>query len=281
MSQFVLLIKPRIILGNVITAAAGFALASRGLFDFRLFIATLGGLAFIIASACVFNNYIDRDADRKMARTQNRALATGAISNRAAILFGIALLASGIFILALYTNPLTAGIALFGFVVYVLFYTFSKYHSVHGTLIGSVAGAIPPVVGYCAVSDRFDLGALLLFIMIALWQMPHFYAIAIFRLKEYSAASIPVLPVVKGIPATKVQMLLYTIAFIAASFLLTVFGYTGYAYLSVAAILGLAWLWLSIKGFSCKDDILWARGMFRLSLIIVTALSIVIPFSVS
>ncbi|MBI2811728.1 MAG: protoheme IX farnesyltransferase [Candidatus Melainabacteria bacterium] len=280
MSAFLSLIKPRIIMGNAITAAGGFALASRGLFDFGLFVAMLAGLSLIIASACVFNNYIDSDADIMMARTQHRPLATGAVSTQVAILYAVLLLALGILALALFTNLLTTCIALFGFLSYVLLYSLSKYHTVHATLIGSIAGAIPPVAGYCAVSERLDLGALLLFMMIALWQMPHFYAIAIYKRKEYAAASIPVLPVAKGIPATKVQMVLYTAAFAVSSVMLTVCGYTGYAYLIVASILGSYWLWQAIRGLTCTDDVLWARKMFRSSLIIVTALCISIPFSV-
>ena len=258
-----LLTKPGIILGNVLTAAAGFALASKGSLNFQLFAATLSGLSLIVASGCVFNNYIDRVADEKMHRTRNRALAKGLIAPRSALLFAGCLVLLGALFLALFTNLLTVGIALTGFVVYVFLYSFIKYRSTTATLIGSIAGAVPPVVGYCAVSQRLDLSCALLFVTIALWQMPHFYAIAIYRLEEYAAASIPVLPLKKGIKATKIQMLLYTLAFIAAASLLC--GYPG-------AILGCAWLGFCIAGFKSKEDKVWARQMFLCSLIVVLGL---------
>ncbi len=277
---YLLLVKPGIMAGNAITAAAGFALATRGPIDFGLFLAALIGLFLVIASACVFNNYIDRDADQKMARTKNRPLAKRIIPLQNAITFAIFLGIAGTLILALFVNFLATAIALIGFFVYVLLYSFSKYRSTHATLVGSIAGAVPPVVGYCAVSNTFDMGALLFFIMIILWQMPHFYSIAIYRLNEYAAASIPVLPVKKGIRTTKIYIVSYIAVFIISSLTLTLFGYTGLAYATAAAILGLAWLALSITGFKATNDKLWARKMFILSLIVVTTLSLMIPFSI-
>jgi protoheme IX farnesyltransferase len=278
--SYCLLTKPGIMIGNVITTAGGFALASRGRIDVWLFLATLLGICLVIASGCVFNNYIDRDADQKMERTKNRALAKGVISTHSAIVFAIVLGVLGTLCLAFFTNLLATAIALVGFLVYVVLYSFSKYYSIHGTLVGSVAGAIPPVVGYTAVSNRLDLGAFILFAIIVVWQMPHFYAIAIYRLKEYTAAAIPVVPIKKGMKATKIQMLLYIIAFIAVSLMLVVFGYVGALYLLTALVLGLAWLGLCIQGFYAKNDRLWARKMFIFSLVVIMGISIAIPFSV-
>jgi heme o synthase len=268
--------KPGIIVGNAITAVGGFALASKGHIDYWLFLATLVGLSLVIASACVFNNYIDRNVDQKMVRTKNRALVRGVIPGRNAVVFAIFLGLVGILLLTLYTNLLTVLIATAGFMIYVVFYSIWKYRPTYGTLLGSIAGAVPPVVGYCAVSHRFDVGAFLLFMILVLWQMPHFFAIAMYRFEDYAAASIPVLPVKKGVHITKIHMLLYIIAFMIATFMLTFFGYTGYAYLSVAASLGAAWGWLCIKGFKTDNDKLWARKMFLHSLVIITALSVMI-----
>ncbi len=276
-----LLTKPGIILGNAITAAGGFALASRKQFDLCLFLAVLVGLSLIIASACVLNNFIDRNSDEKMARTKHRALVTGAMTRQHAIKFSIILGLLGTFFLAVFSSLLATAIALFGFFVYVVLYSFSKYHTVHGTLIGSIAGAIPPVVGYCSVSHHIDFGAFLLFLMIAMWQMPHFFAIAIYRLEDYAKAAIPVLPIKRGIYTTKIQMLLYLIAFILTSFMLTAFNYTGRIYLIATALLGISWLWLCIKGFNCKNDHIWARKMFLFSLVTVTTLCFIIPLSPS
>ena len=114
----------------------------------------------------------------------------------------------GNFILFLYTNLLTVVVADIGFFVYVVLYSFWKCHTIYGTAIGSIAGAIPPVVGYCAVSNHFDIGALILFIMLVLWQMPHFFSIAMYHFNDYKAAEIPVLPVKKGALRTKIHMVL-------------------------------------------------------------------------
>src|SRR6202040_4019316 len=118
--------------------------------------------------------------------------------------------------------------------VYVVLYSFWKYRSSLATLVGSIAGAVPPVVGYCSVSNRFDTGAVLFFLILVLWQMPHFFSIAMYRLQDYSAAAIPVLPIKKGNHRTKVHMVFYILGFIMVAILLTVFGYTGYSYLIVA-----------------------------------------------
>lgn len=274
----IILTKPGIILGNVITTAGGFALASRGRLDGWLFLMTLIGLSFVIASSCVFNNYIDRHIDAKMARTKNRALAQGAISSKNALIYGVLLGLIGTGVLFFYTNILTVSVALAGFFIYVFPYSLGKYRTSYGTLIGSVAGAAPPLVGYCAVTNSLDLGALLIFLIVVLWQMPHFYAIAIYRFHDYDRAGIPVLPVKKGMHVTKVHMLLYTIAFIAAALLPTLFDYTGYVYFAVAALLGLAWLWLCMQGFKSSNDARWARKVFLFSLVVITGLCLTMAF---
>lgn len=270
------LTKPGIIAGNAVTAIAGFLLASRGYIDWWLFIAMLAGISFVMAGGCVFNNYIDRGIDAKMERTKQRVLVHEGVSFEVVLTYGTILALLGLFILGCWTNPLTTGIALIGFFVYVVWYGYEKRHSIYGTLVGSIAGAVPPIVGYCAVTDRFDAGAIILFVILCLWQMPHFYAIAIYRLEEYKAADIPVLPVKKGIAATKVQMLLYIIAFVLAVPLLTIYGYTGYTYLVIALLLALIWLGLSISGFWAKDNRRWARRMFFYSLITLMVLCLVI-----
>lgn len=280
MKTYYLLTKPGIILGNLITTTGAFALASKGGFDFSFFLMLLG-LGPVIASACVFNNYMDRIADAKMERTKNRPLARGLIAPWKAILFAIILCLFGIVILILYTNYLAASIAALGFFVYVGLYSLWKARSMYATLVGSISGAIPPVVGYTAAANRLDAGAFLLFVILVLWQMPHFFAIAIYRLDDYAAASIPVLPLMKGAYATKVQMLLYVLAFAAATISLMAFGYVGTAYIVVATILSAAWIYLSLKGFSAPDDRLWARSMFRLSLVIIMAFSVMISVDAS
>lgn len=273
---YYMLTKPGIIFGNLVTMIGGFALGSIGHMNYALFLATLLGLGCVIASSCVFNNYIDRNTDRKMVRTQNRALPTGVLAVHKALLFAAFLGTAGICILALWTNTLTVVGALIGFFFYVIMYSLLKYVSSHATLIGSISGAMPPVIGYCAASNRFDVGAIILFVILVLWQMPHFFAIAMYRFDDYAAASIPVLPVKKGMNTTKIQMIVYIIAFIIAAVLLTVFGYMGYVYAVVAGSLGLAWLFIGLKGFHKDDDKIWARKMFVVSLVVIMTLCIAI-----
>ena len=279
-SPYLMLTKPGIIMGNAITTVGGFLLASKGHFQPYLFLATLIGLSCIIGSACVFNNYIDREIDQKMARTKHRALASGLISGKNAIIFGIALFVLGISVLFFFTNGLALGVALFGFFVYVILYTLSKTRSKYSTLIGSFAGAAPPVVGYCSASRHFDTGALVFFSLLALWQLPHFLAIAIYRIEDYRAASIPVLPIEKGMKTTKVHMLLYIVAFMVVASMLTIYRYTGMLFLGTTLTLGTAWLLLGLKGLNAADDKLWARQMFFFSLIVIMGVSLIIPFSV-
>jgi protoheme IX farnesyltransferase len=278
MINYYLLMKPGIIFGNLITVAAGFLLASKGRFDFALFVSVVLGIGLVIASACVFNNYIDRVVDRKMERTKNRPLATGLIPVPKAIIFGVLLGFIGFAVLYHFTNLLTVWVAAGGYFVYVVFYSIWKCHTIYSTAIGSIAGAAPPVVGYCAVSNQFDTGVLILFAMLILWQMPHFFSIALYRFEDYAAADIPVLPVKKGMFRTKVHMTLYIVGFIIAATLLTYLGYTGYLYLLVVLTLSLYWLAYCLKGFRISDDHTWGRGMFRLSLILIMAISFVIPF---
>lgn len=241
-----------------------------------LFIAMLAGLSFIIASGCVFNNYIDMGIDAKMARTKKRALVAGTVSVRNALIYAVTLGLAGGFILGAFTNMRTLLTAMFGLFAYTVLYSFWKRRSSFGTVVGSISGAVPPVVGYLAVSDKFDGGAWLLFLILIFWQMPHFYAIAIYRAKDYKAAGIPVLPLKKGLFNAKVQILLYVLAFTFAVAALADFGYGGYTYFFVVMLLSIYWLWLTAKGFKTKDDNRWARKMFGASLIVITLFSAVI-----
>jgi protoheme IX farnesyltransferase len=270
------LTKPGIIYGNAITAMAGFFLAERGHFHLRLFIAMLLGLSLVIASGCVFNNIMDKDIDAKMARTKNRAMVIGAIKDSHASTFGFILVICGLGILALFASHVAAIVAFIGFAVYVRAYTPLKRKTVWATLIGAVAGATPPVIGYTAVSGRLDAAAVILFLILIFWQMPHFYAIAIRRLEDYKAANIPVLPVKKGLQITKAAMLLYCAGFVISTLLLTVYKYTGTTYLVVALILGLTWLAICARGFTAKNSAKWAKQTFLFSLITLTLLSLAI-----
>ncbi len=282
--EYYRLVKPGILYANLIPVIGGFALGTDAAehFGLVLFAAVLAGIVFVIASGCVFNNYIDRDIDKAMERTKDRALATGRISGRAALVYATCLGVIGFLTLVLFTNLLTAGTAFVGFFFYVFMYSlWSKRRTTYGAIVGSVAGGVPPVVGYVAASGRLDMAALVLSSILILWQMPHFYAIAIRHAKEYEAAGVPVMPLVRGVRAAKARILLYVAAFTLVAPLLAVFGYEGSLYFAVAVLLGLSWLALCIKGFRAKDDARWARMMFSFSLVVMVALFIAIMIDVT
>ncbi|WP_417311154.1 heme o synthase [Ectopseudomonas khazarica] len=275
LKQYLNLAKPGIVFGNLISVTGGFFLASRGDADLTLFLATALGVALVIASGCVFNNYIDRDIDQKMERTRNRVLAQGLVSPAHAIVYACVLGVAGVAVLYAASNTLAVMLVLMGFMVYVGLYSlWLKRGSVYGTLVGSLSGAAPPVVGYCAVSNEFDAGAAILLLIFSLWQMPHSYAIAIFRFNDYQAANIPVLPVIKGISAAKRQIVLYIAAFVVATLMLTLSGYAGYSYFVVAALSGAYWLWMGVSGYKAVDDTVWARKLFTFSIVTITMLSV-------
>ena len=275
LKHFIQITKPGIIFGNVLSVAGGFFLASKGNIDFSVFLAAVIGTSLVVASGCVFNNCIDRDIDQRMERTRNRVLVQGLVSLKLALLYATVLGIAGVSLLYTKANPLAALFAVIGFVIYVGFYSlYLKRKSVHGTLVGSLSGAMPPVIGYVAVSNSFDLAALTLLVMFSLWQMPHSYAIAIFRFNDYLAASIPVLPVKRGILVTKRHILLYILAFLVATLMLTVGGYAGLNYLAVAAGMGMYWLYMAWKGYKAADDTVWARKLFVFSILTITALSV-------
>ena len=276
--EYYRLTKPGIIYGNIMTAASGFFLASKGHINYWLLIYMILGTSLVIASACVFNNYIDRDIDKLMLRTKKRALARDTIPKRSALLYAAMLGITGIILLIIFTNYLTVLIGAVAFIDYVILYGYSKRKSVHGTLVGSISGSAPIVAGYCSVANHLGIEALLLFIILTLWQMPHFYSIAIFRLKDYAAAKLPVLPVKKGVYITKVQITLYIVAFIIATAMMSVLGYTGYIYLVVMSIIGLLWLYKSLQGFRTDSDVKWARKLFGLSLLVITVFSVIVSF---
>ncbi|HVV26015.1 MAG TPA: heme o synthase [Candidatus Saccharimonadales bacterium] len=279
LKKYYSLTKPGVLYGNVITGAAGFLLAAGHFkrFDAGLFAATIVGMTLVIASACALNNYFDRDIDSIMERTKNRAVASGAIRGRNAVLFSIILGVLGIAVLAVWVNRLVVIIGVVGFIDYVWLYAmFTKRRSVHGTLVGSISGAMPILAGYCAVNGRLDGAAALVFLALFFWQLPEFYSISIYRRKEYKAAGVPVISVVNGVDNTVKQIFIYTLLFTVAALLLTPFGYTGIVYLVLMAALSAYWLRLATQGLRAGNKAAWARRMFHFSLVILLAFSLLL-----
>jgi protoheme IX farnesyltransferase len=281
------LTKPGIIYGNLFSAAGGFLFASGRVTNIPLGLAALSGTGFTIASGCVLNNYIDRTIDAQMDRTKQRALVQGKLQPTHALIYAAILCILGFGILTAFTNLLTVYIGLAGLYGYVVAYGYAKRKGAIGTIVGSFSGATPMLAGYTAVTGRLDLAGGLIFLAMALWQMPHFYAIATFRLKDYQSAGIPVLPAVRGLQRTKVSIMGYIVAYAAVVSLLTITGYTSYIFLVIMLGLNLTWLWKGSKGFGAsiqqqsakdaeKQSIAWARGMFGFSLVVLLSFSILL-----
>ena len=274
--NFFSIIKPGIIFGNIITVSGGFFLASHIVEpSLSLYFFVLMGMSLVMASGCVFNNIIDRDIDGLMERTKDRVLVKGLLSTKIAFVYATLLGLLGLVVLLMTTNLLTASIAVAGWFIYVFLYSlWFKRHSVYGTAIGGLAGAVPPVVGYCALSHQFDRGALIVFLLLFLWQIPHSYAIAIYRRQDYLNANIPVLPLKKGITITKMVMLLFVILCMIVGLMPSLLGYTAYLYFIISLILGIVWLLTAIHGFYHHNHRHWARKMFLFSILYVSLLSV-------
>ncbi len=178
------LTKPGVLYGNVLTAVAGYFLAAAGDVHWGVFVAMLVGMTLVVASACVINNYLDQDIDRVMARTKKRPSVTGIVPGSHILTYGISLGAVGLAVLVMWTNWLVVWIGIIGFVTYVWLYgALSKRRSIHGTLVGSISGAMPIAGGYAAVNGVIDPGLVIVFLVLFFWQFPEFYSIGIYRRK--------------------------------------------------------------------------------------------------
>lgn len=275
--SYVQLLKPGITLSNSISALAGFLLAASVVaFSWTALIGAIGGIALIIASACVMNNIMDRDIDKRMKRTAKRDVASGVISVPKALVFGAVLGLLGFGLILLWTNVLTFVLGAIAYVWYIFIYGWAKRNTPYSTLIGGVPGALPPMAGYVALVGHIDAAAILLFLILFVWQMPHFYAIAMFRRDDYASASLPVWSVRYGMKSTKQQILFFTILFAIASVMLTVFGYTGVVYTIGMLALSANWLFKGISLYNKVDDVKWAKTMFGVSLLVLLATCLLI-----
>lgn len=275
------LTKPGVTYGNLITTVAGYLFAADGQIDWLVFAMLTVGTWAVIASACVINNYLDQDIDAVMTRTKKRPLLTGEVTPRQALILGAVLGVGGTALLALFTNYLVAGIGVAGWIIYVWLYgAYSKRKSVHGTLVGAISGAVPILAGYVAASGVIDVGAVLVFAVLLFWQGPEFYSIAIYRRKEYAAASIPLMSVVKGIKTTIWYIFACTVGFAASALLLAVYGHTSMTYAIIMSATCAYWVWLAVQGVRTKQPEAWARRMFRYALIMLLLFAFLISIDV-
>lgn len=274
LKDFLALIKVGIVNSNAMTTFTGIWLAlhfsgARFLENIDLVLATLIGSSLIVAGSCSLNNYIDRDIDHLMERTKGRPTVTGRVQPAKVAWMSFALI--GIGTAFLFTTTVTAAvIGLFGVFSYVVLYTmWSKRQFVSNTIVGSISGAVPPLIGWAAVDANLDLMAWVLFAIVFIWQPPHFYALAMRRAEEYRAANIPMLPVVKGFKATKRSIFLWIAGLLPLPFLIPSLGVP---FLVLATVLNVGWIALGIYAQRLKDDIKWAKLMFVYSLQYLTVL---------
>jgi protoheme IX farnesyltransferase len=279
LSAYYRLTKPGIIRGNLMTAIGGFFLAANGKPDWHAFVSLMIGMICVIGASCVFNNYLDRGIDARMERTKSRATVVGTIPPAHILIFGGLLSAIGCVVLVFGTNLLTTALGVLGLLTYVGVYTPAKHRTPYATLIGTFPGAIPPVAGYTAISNRLDLACVLMFVILVCWQMPHFFAIAIRRLEEYRAAHVPVWPLARSMQNTKQQMLLYALGFVGCVQLLSIAGYTGLTFSTILSLIGAYWCYACYQGLKTNDNQRWAKSIFLLSLPILPVFSLLLAFN--
>ncbi|MFV9984675.1 MAG: heme o synthase [Francisella endosymbiont of Hyalomma asiaticum] len=277
--RYLQLAKPGIIFGNLITLTGGFLLATHREIGFEylpLFVYVMIGVALMIASGCVFNNIYDKDIDNSMTRTQKRPLVTGDISIIQATIYGSLLLILSCLVLYYLVNLLTLWIIIIGFIVYVGVYTVSKRLTIHATVLGGISGAIPPVAGYTAVVNALDYNALALFLILFFWQIPHSYAIAMLYMDNYSKVKLPMLPLVKGITYTKKIILFYLVLFVVSCALPGLLGSADLLSFVVCMLVALFWLYKSVLSYKKDTDRIFAKTVFKFSIIIITAICLTI-----
>ena len=249
------LCKPNVVLMMLICAFVGSLLASRTMAPLSLIAISMLGIGLCASSAAAINQIIDRKADANMSRTENRPIPQGEISPTKASIFAIALGFLGSTILVLYVNTLTAILTLGSLIGYAFIYTiYLKRATPQNIVIGGLAGAAPPLLGWTAVTNSIDPNSLLLVLIIFAWTPPHFWALAIHRKDDYAKENIPMLPVTHGVQFTKLQIILYTIIMILVSILPFVVMMSGLFYLIAALVLGSIFLYYSFALYFDKND---------------------------
>ncbi len=249
------LTKPKVVLLMLVTAMVGMLLASPpNILPTKALLLGTIGIAFAAGSAAIINHLVDKRIDTLMKRTQARPVATGRIQPFKAALFSMLLGVIGLGILHFFFNGLSAWLTFLSLVGYAGIYTlFLKHATPQNIVIGGLAGATPPLLGWVVVTGQLDANALLLVLIIFAWTPPHFWALSIYRLEDYKKAKIPMLPVTHGVAFTKLNIVLYTLLMIISTMLPFVSGLCGWIYLVPALILGLTFLGFSIALYRSSD----------------------------
>ena len=247
LSSFITLCKPKIVLLLTVTALVGMLLAVEFYSNIFNSLASLLGFALLAASSAALNQIFDRESDKNMARTKDRPLASGDISLVQALTFTAILLFFGSSLLLYFSNLLTLLITTFGFIFYSLVYTiYLKWATPQNIVIGGLSGALPPLIGWTAVTNEVSLLPLILVLIIFLWTPPHFWPLAIDRIEEYEKEGVPMMPIAKGVTRTKKEMIVYAVLLLGASLAPFFYGLTGYFYLISTTALNLYFIYLCI-----------------------------------
>jgi heme o synthase len=258
--------KPRVVLLIVFTAVVGMLLATPSLPPLRVLLLATIGIGLAASSAAAINHVLDRRFDVQMARTRNRPIATGHVSERAALAYAGTLGIASMWILWQWINPLTALLTFASLIGYAVVYTvWLKHATPQNIVIGGAAGAAPPVLGWTAVTGSLDPHALLLFLIIFTWTPPHFWALAIARRDEYAQAGIPMLPVIYSVAFTELQILLYTILLVLVTLLPYLTGMSGLLYLLSAVVLGALFIKHALA-LKASDDVALPMKTFGFSI---------------
>jgi protoheme IX farnesyltransferase len=270
--QFYVLTKPRVVSLIVFTAIIGMFLAVPGALPLELLVAATVGIALVAGAAAAVNCLVEQKLDALMSRTSWRPLPSGQITSLETLLFAGAIGGIGLAILHQWVNALTMWLTLATFVGYAVVYTvILKPMTPQNIVIGGASGAMPPVLGWAAATGEVTADALTLFLIIFAWTPPHFWALALYRKKDYAQAGIPMLPVTHGDKFTRLHVLLYTIILLACSLLPFVVRLSGLIYLLAAVVLGGIFLWYAIRIYTDYSDAL-ARRTFRFSISYLAAL---------
>jgi protoheme IX farnesyltransferase len=266
-ADYVRLTKPRIISLLLVTTAGAMFVAAQGVPDGWLLLWTMIGGYLAAGGANAINHYVDRDIDGRMTRTTTRPVVSGRVPPGRALAFGIGLGALSALVLATFANVLAAALALLGLALYVGVYTlWLKRTTVHNIVIGGSAGAVPPLVGWAAVTGDLGLSAWLLFAIVFYWTPPHFWALALMLRRDYAAAGVPMLPVVRGETETRRQIWLWTLVMVAVTLLPVVSGAAGAVYFGSALALGAVFAYCA-RMLLRRGGALWARATFHYSLL--------------
>jgi len=249
----------------LLTTLAGMCIAP-GRPGSGLVMLTLLGVGLIVSGAHALNQYMEREVDARMSRTRDRPLPSGRLAPEVALRIGLGLPAAGVPLLTLAVNPLTAMLAVVALASYVLCYTPLKRKSEMALLVGTLPGALPPLMGWTAATGRIGAAGMLLFVVLVLWQLPHFLAIAMFRRQDYERAGLKVWPAERGECATKWLMVASIAGLVTATALFVPLGMAGTPYLVVSLLAGLVFLGWAVSGVGRDTRPGWARGLFFVSL---------------